>query len=69
LIHGPLEHAMRHAGSTREHLRRLAMWLTVEEFRSVIDQPIDAVQAVAASDFWQQAKDSHHSEVTPFCAR
>jgi len=31
LVHGLLEHAMRHRNATREDLRRLAMWLTVEE--------------------------------------
>ena len=33
LVHGLLEHAMRHQNATREDLRRLAMWLTVEEPR------------------------------------
>ena len=68
LIHGLLEHAMRHTAATREDLRRLAMWLTVEEpqLRGVIDMAIDTVQAVAAADFWRQAKVSEHSEEAPF---
>ena len=50
LIHGLLEHAMRHPGATREDLRRLAMWLTVEEpqLRSVLDKALDTVAAAAA---------------------
>ena len=40
LIHGLLEHAMRHPNATRDDLKRLAMWLTVEEpqLRAVIDE-------------------------------
>ena len=72
LIHGLLEHAMRHKSATREDLRRLAMWLTVEspELRVVIDQALETVQAVAASEFWQQARASSevHEEV-PFAVR
>src|SRR4029450_11091349 len=30
LVHGLLEHAMRHKAATRDDLRTLAMWLTVE---------------------------------------
>ena len=43
LVHGLLEHAMRHRTATREDLRRLALWLTVEEpqLRQVVDQAID----------------------------
>ena len=58
LIHGLLEHAMRHPGATRDDLRRLAMWLTVEEpqLRVVIDEALDTVQRVAADDFWAEAR-------------
>jgi ATP-dependent helicase/nuclease subunit A len=68
LIHGLLEHAMRHPNATREDLRRLAMWLTVEEpqLRPAIDQAIDTVQRVATADFWAQAKAGVHFEETPF---
>lgn len=62
-------HAMRHKSGTREDLRRLAMWLTVEEsqLRSVIELALDTVQAVAAGEFWAEAKTSLecHEEV-PF---
>jgi ATP-dependent helicase/nuclease subunit A len=69
LIHGLLEHAMRHPGATREDLRRLAMWLTVEEpaLRPVLDRAVNTVQKVAAADFWREAGAAHavHAEV-PF---
>src|SRR4051812_47448089 len=72
LVHGLLEHAMRHRSATRDDLRRLAMWLTVEEpqLRPVIDQALDTVQAVAAGAFWAEAKASPecHEEV-PFAVR
>src|SRR4030095_7422412 len=60
LIHGLLEHAMRHEHATREDLCRLAMWLTVEEpqLRAVIDEALDTVQAVASGAFWAEAKAS-----------
>ncbi len=69
LVHGLLEHAMRHSVATRDDLRRLAMWLTVEEpqLRMVIDQAIDTVQSVAGAAFWQQALASaERHEEAPF---
>lgn len=71
LIHGLLEHAMRHKSATREDLRRLAMWLTVEEpqLRGVIEQALDTVQGVARAEFWQSAQAQEHSAETPFCVR
>ena len=68
LIHGLLEHAMRHPGSTREDLRRLAMWLTVEEpqLRTVLDEAIDTVERVAQAHFWVEAQRHPHSVETPF---
>jgi len=68
LIHGLLEHAMRHRTTTRDDLRRLAMWLTVEEpkLRASIDQAIDTVLRVARAEFWEMAKAGEHSEETPF---
>jgi ATP-dependent exoDNAse (exonuclease V) beta subunit len=68
LIHGLLEHAMRHRAATREDLRRLAMWLTVEEpqLRESIDDAIDTVERAARAEFWQIAKAGEHSEETPF---
>jgi ATP-dependent exoDNAse (exonuclease V) beta subunit len=67
LIHGLLEHAMRHYAATRDDLRRLAMWLTVEQpqLRASIDQAIDTVLRVARAEFWQMAKAGEHSEETP----
>ena len=72
LIHGLLEHAMRHKAATREDLRRLAMWLTVEEpqLRAVIDEALDTVQAVAVADFWTEARASVEChEEAPFSVR
>jgi ATP-dependent helicase/nuclease subunit A len=68
LIHGLLEHAMRHQAATRDDLRRLASWLTVDEqqLRPSIDDAIDTVLHVAQAEFWQAAKAGEHSEETPF---
>ena len=55
--------------ATREDLRRLAMWLTVEEpqLRAVIDEALDTVQAVASGAFWAEAKASPEChEEAPF---
>jgi ATP-dependent exoDNAse (exonuclease V) beta subunit len=69
LVHGLLEHAMRHKGGTQDDLRRLAMWLTVDEpgLRPVIDEAIATVQSMTTREFWGQAKASPecHEEV-PF---
>jgi ATP-dependent helicase/nuclease subunit A len=68
LIHGLLEHAMRHPQSTPADLHRLAMWLTVEEpqLRAVIDEAIDTVQGVSQAAFWAEAQASEHYEEAPF---
>jgi ATP-dependent helicase/nuclease subunit A len=72
LIHGLLEHAMRHKTASRDDLRRLAMWLTVEEpqLRAVIETALDTVETVARAPFWQEARASleRHEEV-PFVRR
>jgi ATP-dependent helicase/nuclease subunit A len=72
LVHGLLEHAMRHKDATRDDLRRLAMWLTVEEpdLRPVIEQALDTAQAMASADFWPAARASaEHHEEAPFSIR
>ena len=56
LIHGLLEHAMRH----RRHARRSAPARDVADRRgaaaaAVIDEALDTVQRVAAADFWAEA--------------
>jgi ATP-dependent helicase/nuclease subunit A len=58
LIHGLLEHAMRHKDATREDLRKLAMWLTVEEpaLRSAMEEALDTVEHAAKGEFWTAAK-------------
>jgi ATP-dependent helicase/nuclease subunit A len=72
LIHALLEHAMRQKAATREDLRRLAMWLTIEhpELRPVIDTALDTIAFVAQASFWDEAKASpeRHEEV-PFARR
>jgi ATP-dependent helicase/nuclease subunit A len=72
LIHGLLEHAMRHKQATRDDLRRLAVWLTVEEpqLRPLIDQALDTVEAVAGAEFWMDARASAEvHEEAPFAVR
>jgi ATP-dependent helicase/nuclease subunit A len=72
LVHGLLEHAMRHQHVSREDLRRLALWLTLEtpDVRAVIDQAIDTVEAVARHAFWQRARASAEChEEAPFSVR
>ena len=68
LIHGLLEHAMRFPNSTPDDLRRLAMWLTLEEpkLRAVIDEAIETVQRVAKAEFWAEAQAGEHYEEAPF---
>jgi ATP-dependent helicase/nuclease subunit A len=72
LVHGLLEHAMRHRGAAREDLRRLAQWLTMEEpqLRAVIDQAVDTALAVVSSDELAAARATAecHEEV-PFAVR
>jgi ATP-dependent helicase/nuclease subunit A len=69
LVHGLLEHAVRHPVASREDLRRLALWLTFEDpsLRPVIDTAIDTALAVVASDKLRRAQssDERHAEV-PF---
>ena len=71
LIHGLLEHAMRHENASREDLRRLAMWLTVEEpqLRAVIDLALDTVERAAKAEFWTEARAAVHSAEAPFTNR
>jgi ATP-dependent helicase/nuclease subunit A len=68
LIHGLLEHAMRHPNATHDDLKRLAMWLTVEEpqLRVVIDEAVETVRVVAAEGFWQAAQLGEHLTEAPF---
>ncbi len=72
LLHGLLEHAMRHREATREDLARLARWLTVEtpDLRPFIPEAIDWVEDVRQLPFWQDASASgeRHVEV-PFAVR
>ncbi len=72
LVHGLLEHAMRHKSATRNDLHRLAMWLTLEEptLRTMIDRALDTVEVVARAAFWIDAKASPEAhEEAPFAVR
>jgi len=68
LIHGLLEHAMRHPGASAEDLQRLAMWLTVEEpqLRTVVAEAVATTQRVVAAGFWAEAVLTHHTVESPF---
>ena len=68
LIHGLLEHAMRHKAWTYSDLYRLAMWLSMEEpdLRSVLEQAVRTVLEVSKAEIWQKAEQSEHSVETPF---
>ena len=72
LLHGLLEHAMRHRDASREDLARLALWLTVEheEIRPFISEALDWVDDVRRLPFWQEARAGAevHVEV-PFAVR
>ena len=72
LVHGLLEHAMRHRGAVREDLWRLAQWLTMEEpqLRAVIDQAIDTVISVVSSNELAAARATAECyEEVPFAVR
>jgi ATP-dependent exoDNAse (exonuclease V) beta subunit len=68
LIHGLLEHAMRHKDATYSDLYRLAMWLTVEEpqLRTVLEEGVSTVLEVSKAEFWEHAVQCEHSEEIPF---
>jgi ATP-dependent helicase/nuclease subunit A len=72
LVHGLLEHAVRHPAATDEDLRRLALWLTMEEphLRGVIDRAIETVRAVVSSDALAAARAATESQTeVPFAVR
>ena len=68
LIHGLLEHAMRHKNASYTDLYRLATWLSVEEpqLRVVLDQAVQTVLEVSKAQFWQSAVLGEHDVETPF---
>jgi len=72
LIHGLLEHAVRHVDATRPDLERLARWLTVEasELRPFIPDALDLVDGVRGAPFWTEVLTAAevHVEV-PFAVR
>ena len=68
LIHGLLEHAMRHKQATPADLLRLARWLSVEEpqLRPVLEQAVNTVLEISKADFWRRAVERERSVETPF---
>jgi ATP-dependent helicase/nuclease subunit A len=72
LLHGLLEHAMRHKNASRRDLERLALWLTVEttDLRPYIPSAVDVVQGVSNAPFWREANAAgeRHVEV-PYAIR
>lgn len=70
LIHGMLEHAMRHPDYDRKALERLATWLAFDnpELLKVAPIAVDTVQRVRTSEVWREAlaADERLVEV-PFC--
>jgi ATP-dependent helicase/nuclease subunit A len=69
LIHGLLEHAMRHTHASRADLNRLALWLTVEstDLRPHIDQALEVVERVSKAEFWREAQSAIECHVeAPF---
>jgi ATP-dependent exoDNAse (exonuclease V) beta subunit len=72
LIHGLLEHAIRHESATRDDLARLAQWLTVEtpDLRPFIPEALDLVEAASKAPFWQDARAGAEVQVeVPFAVR
>jgi hypothetical protein len=59
---------MRHNDATRSDLRRLALWLTVEQpqLKRVIEVAVDTVLSVAHAPFWLAARAARHYVETPF---
>jgi ATP-dependent helicase/nuclease subunit A len=70
LVHGLLEHKMRHAGANRADLERLARWLTVEspELRNVIPEALDLAETVSTAPFWKDARLAGEVHVEVPCA-
>jgi ATP-dependent exoDNAse (exonuclease V) beta subunit len=69
LVHGLLEHVMRYPSATREDLRRLGLWLTVDDppLRILVEQAVYTAQVVAASDQLRDARlSSERHEEVPF---
>src|SRR5690606_18730644 len=72
LVHGLLEHAMRHRAATADDLRRLGWWLTVEDpaLRPLVDEAVETALAVVRSPALAAARATAecHEEV-PFAVR
>jgi ATP-dependent helicase/nuclease subunit A len=72
LVHGLLEHAARDPRRDREHLSRIAYWLTFDnpELRRVVPEALDTVERVLASELWEQARAALELDAEiPFAAR
>jgi ATP-dependent helicase/nuclease subunit A len=58
LVHGLLEHVVRHPDASRPDLERLARWLTVElpDLRPVISNAVDLACEVVSAPFWKDVR-------------
>lgn len=59
---------MRQKDVTSDDLRRLGLWLTLEEpqLRTVLHQAVETVLVVSNAEFWKRAAKDEHSVETPF---
>ncbi|MBP7571807.1 MAG: PD-(D/E)XK nuclease family protein, partial [Acidobacteria bacterium] len=72
LVHGLLEHAVRHAHASRGDLERLARWLTVETpaLRPLVGLAVDLVEQVRKAPFWASVLEAPEAHVeVPFAIR
>ncbi len=60
VIHQLLEHCMRRPELTAEDLARLARWFTYQDpvLSGLVDEAVQAVEAVRASEFWAEAMEA-----------
>lgn len=71
LVHGLLEHALRHPEMTRADLERLARWLVIEtpELGPFVPRAIDIVETVRQAPFWKDALGGEAHVEVPFAFR
>lgn len=72
LIHGLLEHAMRHPELDRPAMERLAQWVAHHdpELIELVPTAVETVERVRASEFWREAMASEERLVeVPFCIK
>jgi ATP-dependent helicase/nuclease subunit A len=72
LVHGLLEHAVRHQQASRADLVRLARWLTVDtpELRAFVPSAVDLVEDLRRAPFWSDVTEAREAHVeVPFAIR